>query len=110
MGVPAALEAVLREPRPYPVASGGPLPARALAPNALPRRCAPQARSVRVAAAASRPTWLPNVTPPKYLDGTLAGDFGFDPLGLGADPQRLKWCAAMWIVRHHKCRWWLPQS
>jgi light-harvesting complex I chlorophyll a/b binding protein 5 len=51
----------------------------------------PQARTVRVAAAASRPVWLPNVTPPKYLDGTLAGDFGFDPLGLGADPQRLKW-------------------
>jgi hypothetical protein len=50
---------------------------------------------VRVAAA-SRPLWLPNVTPPAYLNGSLAGDFGFDPLGLGADPQRLKWCAA-WI-------------
>ncbi|KAI8472153.1 MAG: light-harvesting protein of photosystem I [Monoraphidium minutum] len=56
-------------------------------------RAPARARSVRVAAAAGRPTWLPNVTPPKYLDGTLAGDNGFDPLGLGADAQRLKWYA-----------------
>lgn len=30
---------------------------------------------------------------PKHLDGKLAGDFGFDPLGLGTDPERLKWYA-----------------
>lgn len=47
----------------------------------------------RVVCAAGRPTWLPNLTPPKHLDGSLAGDFGFDPLGLGADPARLKWYA-----------------
>jgi len=28
---------------------------------------------------------------PAHLDGTLPGDFGFDPLGLGADPARLKY-------------------
>ena len=28
---------------------------------------------------------------PAHLDGTLPGDFGFDPLGLGADPERLKY-------------------
>ena len=50
-------------------------------------------RSACIARAAARPVWLPNVTPPAYLDGTLPGDFGFDPLGLGADPQRLKWYA-----------------
>ncbi|GBF98157.1 light-harvesting protein of photosystem I [Raphidocelis subcapitata] len=66
----------------------------ARAPVARPAAArASRARSVRVAAAANRPVWLPNVTPPKYLDGTLAGDNGFDPLNLGADPQRLKWYA-----------------
>lgn len=32
-------------------------------------------------------------TPPKHLDGTLPGDFGYDPLGLGANAERLKWFA-----------------
>ncbi|PWA13694.1 chlorophyll A-B binding protein [Artemisia annua] len=41
--------------------------------------------------AQDRPTWLPGLDPPPYLDGTLAGDFGFDPLGLGEDPESLKW-------------------
>jgi len=30
-------------------------------------------------------------TAPAHLDGTIAGDYGFDPLGLGADPERLKY-------------------
>ncbi|KAL6207846.1 hypothetical protein ACLB2K_018799 [Fragaria x ananassa] len=38
-----------------------------------------------------RPTWLPGLDPPAYLDGSLAGDFGFDPLGLGEDPESLRW-------------------
>jgi light-harvesting complex I chlorophyll a/b binding protein 5 len=54
--------------------------------GARPSQARPQ-----VACAASRTTWLPNVNPPSYLDGSMAGDFGFDPLGLGADPARLKW-------------------
>ncbi|EYU25420.1 hypothetical protein ABFS82_03G044200 [Erythranthe guttata] len=41
--------------------------------------------------AQDRPTWLPGLDPPSYLNGTLAGDFGFDPLGLGEDPESLKW-------------------
>uniref|UniRef100_A0A0F7GYJ2 Chlorophyll a-b binding protein, chloroplastic n=1 Tax=Francoa sonchifolia TaxID=23250 RepID=A0A0F7GYJ2_9ROSI len=41
--------------------------------------------------AQERPTWLPGLDPPPYLDGTLAGDFGFDPLGLGENPESLKW-------------------
>ncbi|KAL4196886.1 hypothetical protein AMTRI_Chr04g185340 [Amborella trichopoda] len=44
-----------------------------------------------VITSAQRPTWLPGLDPPPYLDGTLAGDFGFDPLGLGEDPKSLKW-------------------
>eukprot|EP00195_Chlamydomonas_chlamydogama_P016877 CAMPEP_0202890088 /NCGR_PEP_ID=MMETSP1392-20130828/600_1 /ASSEMBLY_ACC=CAM_ASM_000868 /TAXON_ID=225041 /ORGANISM="Chlamydomonas chlamydogama, Strain SAG 11-48b" /LENGTH=216 /DNA_ID=CAMNT_0049573579 /DNA_START=75 /DNA_END=725 /DNA_ORIENTATION=- len=47
-------------------------------------------RSVK-ASASSRPVWLPDAKVPDYLKGTLAGDSGFDPLGLGADPARLKW-------------------
>ncbi|XP_021758637.1 photosystem I chlorophyll a/b-binding protein 5, chloroplastic-like [Chenopodium quinoa] len=41
--------------------------------------------------AQARPTWLPGLDPPSHLDGSLAGDFGFDPLGLGEDPDSLKW-------------------
>jgi len=32
-----------------------------------------------------------NVKVPSYLDGSLAGDFGFDPLGLGADEGKRAW-------------------
>ncbi|XP_051139231.1 photosystem I chlorophyll a/b-binding protein 5, chloroplastic isoform X2 [Andrographis paniculata] len=44
-----------------------------------------------VVQAQDRQTWLPGLDPPPYLDGTLPGDFGFDPLGLGEDPESLKW-------------------
>eukprot|EP00270_Netrium_digitus_P016640 TRINITY_DN5_c0_g1_i1.p1 TRINITY_DN5_c0_g1~~TRINITY_DN5_c0_g1_i1.p1 ORF type:complete len:281 (+),score=41.85 TRINITY_DN5_c0_g1_i1:72-845(+) len=41
-------------------------------------------------------TWLPGVNvpalvAPAWLDRSLPGDFGFDPLGLGQDPTALKW-------------------
>ncbi|OVA10466.1 Chlorophyll A-B binding protein [Macleaya cordata] len=45
----------------------------------------------RTCVRAQRPTWLPGLDPPPYLNGTLAGDYGFDPLGLGEDPESLKW-------------------
>jgi len=35
--------------------------------------------------------WYPGNSAPKHLDGTLAGDYGFDPLSLGADPKDLEW-------------------
>lgn len=37
-----------------------------------------------IRAAADRPVWLPGSPPAKHLDGTLPGDYGFDPLGLAA--------------------------
>ncbi|GMN52957.1 hypothetical protein TIFTF001_022097 [Ficus carica] len=40
-----------------------------------------------------RPLWFPGSSPPEWLDGSLPGDFGFDPLGLGSDPESLKWFA-----------------
>lgn len=48
-------------------------------------------RRIVAVRAQQRPTWLPGLDPPSHLDGTLAGDFGFDPLGLGEDPASLKW-------------------
>uniref|UniRef100_A0A383W1N6 Chlorophyll a-b binding protein, chloroplastic n=1 Tax=Tetradesmus obliquus TaxID=3088 RepID=A0A383W1N6_TETOB len=47
-------------------------------------------RSVKVQAA-SRPLWMPGADVPAHLNGELAGDFGFDPLGLGKDPEALRW-------------------
>merc|ERR1712178_22666 len=42
-------------------------------------------------AQAREAAWLPGSDAPSHLDGTLPGDFGFDPLGLGKDPQALTW-------------------
>jgi len=50
-----------------------------------------RARTCTVVAAARRELWLPGLTPPAYLNGSLPGDFGFDPLGLGKDPAALNW-------------------
>lgn len=41
--------------------------------------------------ASSRPLWLPGAQVPAHLNGTLAGDYGFDPLNLGKDPEALRW-------------------
>ncbi|KAG5057726.1 hypothetical protein JHK86_012722 [Glycine max] len=48
-------------------------------------------------AAAPKKSWIPavkgggNFIDPEWLDGSLPGDYGFDPLGLGKDPAFLKW-------------------
>ncbi|BAT80378.1 chlorophyll a-b binding protein 7, chloroplastic [Vigna umbellata] len=49
-----------------------------------------------------RPLWFPGSTPPPWLDGSLPGDFGFDPLGLGSDPESLRWNVQAELVH---CRW-----
>ena len=47
-----------------------------------------------VARAAARSNWLPGSDFPAHLEQSkLPGCFGFDPLGLGADPERLVWFA-----------------
>ncbi|KAI4368495.1 hypothetical protein MLD38_017047 [Melastoma candidum] len=60
--------------------------------------------SVTVCAVADpdRPLWFPGSTPPPWLDGSLPGDFGFDPLGLGSDPETLRWNVQAELVH---CRW-----
>ena len=46
---------------------------------------------MRAAAAADRPLWFPGNPAPAHLDGSLAGDYGFDPLNLGQEPDTLRW-------------------
>ncbi|CAI9275181.1 unnamed protein product [Lactuca saligna] len=58
--------------------------------------------TVCVTADPERPIWFPGSTPPEWLDGSLPGDFGFDPLGLGSDPETLRWNVQAEIVH---CRW-----
>lgn len=40
----------------------------------------------------NRPSWFPGSKLPDHLDGSLPADFGFDPLSLGVDAGKLKWC------------------
>ncbi|KAG0545529.1 hypothetical protein BDA96_02G369100 [Sorghum bicolor] len=58
--------------------------------------------AVRAAADPDRPIWFPGSTPPPWLDGSLPGDFGFDPWGLGSDPESLRWNVQAELVH---CRW-----
>jgi hypothetical protein len=56
------------------------------------RTARPAVRGGRVVVAAARPTWYPGATTPKHLDGSLLGDYGFDPLRLGSkDKEVLKY-------------------
>ena len=64
-------------------------------------RAATQQRSVSVRAA-NRPLWFPGAAPPSYLDGSVAGDRGFDPIGLGAEPRAMAWYRAAELVH---ARW-----
>lgn len=48
-------------------------------------------RNFVVSADAARPSWYPGSTCPPHLKGELPGDYGFDPLNLGADPKDLEW-------------------
>jgi len=40
---------------------------------------------VAVSANADRPVWYPGKAPAAHLDGSLPGDYGFDPLSLKSD-------------------------
>lgn len=41
--------------------------------------------------AEAKKMFYPGALSPSYLNGSLAGDYGWDPLGFGADPVALKW-------------------
>lgn len=51
---------------------------------------------------AERALWAPGVIAPAHLKGELAGDYGWDPLGLGADSKALNWYRHAELVH---CRW-----
>ncbi|KAI9152764.1 hypothetical protein LWI28_000748 [Acer negundo] len=38
-----------------------------------------------------RPLWFPGAKSPEYLDGSLVGDYGFDPFGLGKPAEYLQY-------------------
>ncbi|KAH9325280.1 hypothetical protein KI387_005458 [Taxus chinensis] len=38
-----------------------------------------------------RPLWFPGAKAPEWLDGSLVGDYGFDPLGLGKPAEYLQY-------------------
>ena len=59
-------------------------------------------RTSHVVQAADRPLWFPGAAPPSYLDGSVAGDRGFDPIGLGAEPRAMAWYRAAELVH---ARW-----
>ncbi|KAI8475812.1 MAG: chlorophyll a/b-binding protein domain-containing protein [Monoraphidium minutum] len=76
------------------------LSGKTLARSGVSARGASRARSVVVRA--ERPLWAPGVVAPAWLDGSLPGDRGFDPMGLGADPKALAWYRQAELVH---CRW-----
>jgi hypothetical protein len=63
------------------------------APAGLGRSLSLRPAAVRpvVANAAKAGEWLPGKESPEWLDGSLPGDFGFDPFGLAKNPAALKW-------------------
>ncbi|KAF5838949.1 light-harvesting complex I protein [Dunaliella salina] len=75
-----------------------PLAARSIAPRSVASRT----RNVALRAGADRPLWSPGSEPPAWLDGSLAGDYGFDPLHLSEEPEMRKWMVQAELVH---ARW-----
>jgi len=49
--------------------------------------------------------WLPGFESPSHLDGSLVGDNGFDPLGLGTDPETVAWYRQAELVHGRFAMW-----
>jgi light-harvesting complex I chlorophyll a/b binding protein 4 len=57
----------------------------------VPSRTANYTYSRSVCTQAREAAWRPGSTAPPHLDGSLPADYGFDPLNLGSNPDKLKW-------------------
>lgn len=53
------------------------------------KKTAPK-KSPKLAPNADRPLWFPGAKAPEWLDGSLVGDYGFDPFGLGKPAEYLQ--------------------
>merc|ERR1711966_467560 len=65
-------------------------PAPAKKASLFKKKAAPAPVKKAPKASGGRPLWLPNTEAPEWLDGTLGGDRGFDPLGLGKPGENLQ--------------------
>merc|ERR1711966_479154 len=65
-------------------------PAPAKKASLFKKKAAPAPVKKAPKASGGRPLWLPNTEAPEWLDGTLVGDRGFDPLGLGKPAEYLQ--------------------
>ena len=76
------------------------------APHAMPRRirCRIPAGETSIAEVlsprAGESLWIPNATRPSWLDGSLPGDRGFDPLGLAKPTEYLQVGAPLLFAPH----------
>ena len=70
-----------------------------LAPAPLPAATAARTRSVGVSMMAERSKSLPFLLKPKNLDGSMAGDVGFDPL--------VRRSRVGWVERCRLCGRWV---
>merc|ERR1712146_422541 len=58
---------------------------------AHPSSCTVRSSRTTLSVVARDAAWAPGSEAPEWLDGSMAGDFGFDPLSLGKDPEALSW-------------------
>jgi len=66
------------------------------------RSAAPRSARVVAVTAAARPVWFPGNPGAAHLDGSAPADYGFDPLGISADPEMAKWMTQAELMH---CRW-----
>ena len=52
------------------------------------KKAAPKKKAATINS--DRPLWFPGAKSPPWLDGTLVGDYGFDPFGLGKPAEYLQ--------------------